>query len=186
MSVTISPSVCGRPPLERAGDARRSVVEVAGRGEDARSRVSGRARPRPASTRLTVAVETFARRGDVADGRDHARRLRSACFAEDLRRSPGRSPIGTAGTSSPRASRSREHLEVGLELLELGAAAHHRVQLSALSSPRRYVPPDRPRVRIVNESPIGSACWTLWVMKIDAEAPCCGPRSRGAGRSPTP
>ena len=51
----------GRASLERAGDARRSVVEVARRGQDARLASRDERGPRPASTRLTVAVETFAR-----------------------------------------------------------------------------------------------------------------------------
>ena len=96
------PERLGRPSLERAGDARRAVVEVAGGGQDPVARLGASvAQPRqdPADRRRRDPGST----GDVGDGRDH-RRLRSACLRRRSSPSPGRSRSGRPGRP-PRAPR---------------------------------------------------------------------------------
>src|SRR5258706_1920549 len=126
MSVTISPKVrVERRLSERAtSDGRKPRSRAAA---STRACVAGLARPTPDRTRLTVAVDTPARRATsamvVAIAGSGCRRIvreRDGVRIDAQRH--GRELL-------PGLLATGEHLEVGLELLELGAAAHQAVKL---------------------------------------------------------
>src|SRR3954454_14103533 len=86
-----------------------------------RSRVSGRAPPSPARTRLTVAVDTFARSAT------------SAIVAVTTRASVARAVDGVDDRHLFAAClASGEHRQVALQLLELCAATHQPVEVDGI------------------------------------------------------
>ena len=120
------PKGLGRLPLERTRNARGPVVELASRRKHARLGLG----PRPTDPGQDAADgrgRDVRPLGDVADGSGHVQIPRARRFRR--RRRPGFRPDRHRRDVLAAGLAPGQDLEVGLELLELGAAAHQPMEL---------------------------------------------------------